>query len=115
MGVSAMFKTTSRLSGLMPYGAPELLESARPLLARAVLLGSALWTAVFLMLLATGMLRVAQAPPVAFLTNGDDKHVIQSVLEREPRGPSTHAVAKPPSTHAAVVPVRSDVVEAKVD
>src|SRR5204863_3101951 len=51
----------------MPYGAPELPATARRRMLAAVLLGSSLWTAAFLALLASGVLRVARAREVVII------------------------------------------------
>ncbi len=78
---------------LMPYGAPELRASARPLLARGVLVGSTLWSSVFLVLLATGVLRIARPPEVVIPFTGPPEHEVDNTRVAKVPPP----VASPPA------------------
>jgi len=109
------------LRRLMIYGAPELLATAPLRMLAAVLVGSCLWTAVFLALLVSGVLRVARAREVVIIAPeipaSLSLHPMQMLRTPQPPRPST-AGARPRTpepevlapARAAPDPTRRDTI-----
>ena len=106
----------------MPYGAPELLQGARPHMARALTVGSALWVALFATALAivSALPRPANIPiridgPITF----DPPPIFETPPKFAPETPPPPAPAKadkgvilpvPPAEAPPAVETRNDAI-----
>ena len=96
------------LSEFMPYGAPELLGSARRHMSQALIVGSALCTLAFVLVGVGLTLHVAGSPPAVIRMPDCRPPVmprfrIEDILPLKPRVPVPHTQPPP---NAKVIPVK---------
>jgi len=87
----------------MPYGAPELIECSPVHLARAVFLGALGWSVAFVILVASGVLRLPPAAP-PLIRIPPEVHLVPPLLAPPDKAPEVASRRVPPE--ARPIPVR---------
>ncbi|HEY2955911.1 MAG TPA: TonB family protein [Candidatus Eisenbacteria bacterium] len=101
-------KAAESLFEFMPYGAPELLESRRERMARALALGSLATLALIVSL--GSVARLVAVPPVVIPVPHIEPHQFQRMPDLIPKAPVPSAPPTRPVADGVVVPVPEQTV-----